>query len=164
LYSFYNSDKGEWAVGSIINPKENSGIYFLSTTIDKVSIDEYISKATGRNIWDYKITDGRYIVLRYDIYRGVPISSGLNGLPVFASARDVGNIAAGIVSGVHGIPWIISRLAFDFYQSYQEYKKNGQVRFVREGVSTRTAQRYGWEQGHSIFESSVENNKIRRSK
>lgn len=40
-------------------------------------------------------------------------------LPVYASARDIGNIAAGFIAGVNGLSWGISRMAFDALESFQ---------------------------------------------
>lgn len=37
-----------------------------------------------------------------------------------ASARDIGNYAAGYVAGVHGFGWGSSRFAFDALQTKQE--------------------------------------------
>lgn len=37
-----------------------------------------------------------------------------------ASARDIGNYAAGYVAGVHGLGWGTSRFAFDALQTKQE--------------------------------------------
>ena len=48
-----------------------------------------------------------------DVNRGMPLSI-LGGK--IGTARDVGNIAAGYLSGVHGMPFSITRLAFDALQ------------------------------------------------
>ena len=73
------------------------------------------------------------------VYRGMVI--GGKNTPLFSSARDIGNMAAGIVVAKNGIPWNAARAAFDAYQS-----RNGlQV----EGISTRNAEYYGWSQMYS---------------
>ena len=66
---------------------------------------------------------------------------GGKAIPLYTSARDIGNIAAGIVAAKNGISWSAARIAFDAYQS-----RNGlQV----EGISTRNAEYYGWSQMYS---------------
>ena len=50
----------------------------------------------------------------------------------YASARDVGNIAAGYIAARNGIPCQAARDAFDLYQG------------SREGISTVSAQLYGY--------------------
>ena len=49
-----------------------------------------------------------------DVNRGMPLSI-LGGK--IGTARDVGNFAAGYISGANGIPFVMTRLAFDAYQS-----------------------------------------------
>ena len=146
LYSFFNSDEGKnhgWQVGAIIDPNDNSGNRFLAQFRTHTSLFEYISKARTNHIWDFKATNGfsNSIIDGIDPYRGMPIGSTRNR-PVYASARDVGNIAAGIVTGAHGMSWLSARFGFDAYQSYSSKRP------TIEGLSTRTAQRYGWRIGH----------------
>ena len=53
-------------------------------------------------------------------YRGMIITDN-TGNKVFASARDVGNYAAGFISGRCGyLSWNMARLAFDFYNGSSE--------------------------------------------
>jgi hypothetical protein len=49
--------------------------------------------------------------------------------PIFASARDIGNIAAGVVAGRSGLGWGAARLGLDGLESYE----NG--RFTRESTT-----------------------------
>ncbi len=145
LYSFYNSDENSdhgWQTGTIINPNDTMGASFLSTIRAGVTLTEYMDKARSGHQWDVKLTNNTEKVIEgIDIYRGMPIGSK-NGIPVYASARDVGNIAAGIVAGAHGMSWLTARLGFDLYQSWS-------VRYLSvEGFSTQYAQLYGWRIGH----------------
>ena len=66
------------------------------------------------------------------------IGKNETGQNIYTSARDVGNIAAGIVAAKNGISWLDARLAFDVYQSYSS--RNLEM----EGLSTQSAQLYGW--------------------
>lgn len=67
----------------------------------------------------------------------MPIAVSREGERAVASARDVGNIAAGYIAGINGMPWIASRIAFNIYQGGEE------------GVSTRNAEYYGWCLGYN---------------
>ena len=67
------------------------------------------------------------------------IGKTASGKTIYTSARDIGNMAAGIVAARNGIPWNSARLAF--YQS-----RHG---FRIEGLSTRNAEYYGWSQMYS---------------
>ncbi len=145
LYSFYDSDMAPgqgWQNGSIINPTDNMGGSFLSTIKAGVTLSEYLDKARSGHQWDVKTTNNTEKEIDgIDYYRGMPIGSK-NGIPVFASARDVGNIAAGIVAGSHGMSWLTARFGFDLYQSWS-------VKYLTiEGPSTQHAQLYGWRTGH----------------
>ena len=66
---------------------------------------------------------------------------GGKAIPLYTSARDIGNIAAGIVAAKNGISWSAARIAFDAYQSRNELQV--------EGISTRNAEYYGWSQMYS---------------
>ena len=70
-----------------------------------------------------------------DPCRGMPIGKTKEGMTIYTSARDVGNIAAGYVAAVNGLTWGLARLGFDAYQK------------GIEGVSTQNAQHYGWRYG-----------------
>lgn len=73
-----------------------------------------------------------------------------------ASARDIGNYAAGYVAGKHGFGWGSSRFAFDALQTKQEKGTWNTVLYypfnrVREGQPTQRAERAGHNVGYSIF-------------
>tara|TARA_R110002074_G_scaffold398526_1_gene590503 strand:- start:506 stop:766 length:261 start_codon:yes stop_codon:yes gene_type:complete len=61
-----------------------------------------------------------------------------------ASARDVGNIGAGIVAGRAGIPWVIFRAGADLLESYQK----GYATW--EKVNSQLPQYYGYQYGRSL--------------
>ena len=79
------------------------------------------------------------------------------------SARDVGNIGAGYVAGVKGIPYLGMRLMFDLYQSATDYLINCQNHVINnpyglepsfifniEHSSTRKPQYAGWLAGKYV--------------
>jgi RHS repeat-associated protein len=150
--SFYNSDanggKGAWAVGSIINPNDQSGLNFLDNIIgnNPPMFNDYIANAGNGEKYDFKTTNGTdKPIAGIDEYRGMPVGGNKNtGVVTYSSARDIGNMAAGYVAGANGMSWEASRIAFDAYQS----KVSG--RPTIEGISTRNAEYYGWSAGSNI--------------
>ena len=165
--SFYDSDKKEW-IKSIIDPKDDSGKNFLNKIMSEdVTLDEYIDKARNDHPYDFKVTNGGdKVVSRNDKYkyRGMKIGKTRSGKALYTSARDIGNIAAGIVAAKNGIPWSAARVAFDAYQSRDGLKSIGGATINLsaigvmlgvsglqiEGISTRNAEYYGWSQTNKI--------------
>lgn len=138
MTSFYNTDTkggGSWQVGSIIDMNDNSGDRFLSNLISNnpPMIDDYMLNARNNHFYDFKVTNGtNHPINGIDIYRGMPIDVDGEGKRIVTSARDIGNIAAGYVAGINGMPWGATKIAFDIYQG------------GKEGKSTRNAEYYGW--------------------
>lgn len=131
--------------GSIIDMNDKSGDRFLSNLISNnpPMIDDYMLNARNNRPYDFKVTNETNRPIKdIKIYRGMPIGVNGNGKRIITSARDIGNIAAGYVAGVNGMPWGATRIAFDIYQ--------GGV----EGISTRYAEYYGWRLGHNKTTSS----------
>lgn len=151
ISSFYNSDDGAWSTGSIIDPKDNSGIdFFNSFNNEEPSVTDYMANATGYGKYDFKragVTkeDGKDNPTYY--YRGMPIRTE-NGKTIYSSARDIGNYAAGYIAGHLQIRWDWTRRQFDKLQS----KQTGYS--VVEGYSTQNAQWRGWNAG---LKSSIDN-------
>ena len=143
--SFYNSDanngKGSWSINSIIDPNDNSGRDFLKNIISKkITLDNYMDKARTDHPYDFKVTNGSSNVVSKSpqyVYRGMSIGKTMSGQAIYTSARDIGNIAAGVVAAKNGIPWNVARMAFDIYQG------------GREGISTQRAEYYGWSQTYA---------------
>ena len=142
ITSFYDTgkDKGA-AVGSVINPNDKSGINFLKGIVSKdYTLGEYAGLARKEGPLDFKYSNGDGSELRDKDFRGMPISS-VNGLPVFTSARDVGNIAAGYVAARNGLSWEETRLGFDIYQNLCDSKK------IADDITSQNAQRLGFNIG-----------------
>ena len=145
ITSFYDSDDngGRWQNGSVIDVNDLSGNEFLSNIENNTPplFDDYMINARNGRQYDFKETNGKKNGSGYKHYRGMPVGVAKNGQIVFASGRDVGNIAAGYVAAVNNMSWSESRVAFDTYQSYTSGKLS------REGVSTRNAEFLGWVMG-----------------
>ena len=150
--SFYSYDNEEW-IGAIIDPKDMSGDNFLKELKNGVSLISYMIKGLNGNIYDFKVTNNekkdRYIYYDLDsenklkyAYRGSPIGV-LDGRTIYASARDIGNIGAGIVASMHRIPYQASRVAFDLLQTFSSFL-DGKFRYTQESTSSVNAQKYGY--------------------
>lgn len=122
-------------MGGIINPKDNSGILFLNDIMVKntPNLIEYMYYARNGEKYDFKVTNGTNSVIDgIDPQRGMPLTTNSKGEITYASARDIGNMAAGYIAARNGIPWKTARKAFDFYQGSPE------------GKTTVNAQLYGY--------------------
>ena len=71
------------------------------------------------------------------LYRGMKKNSSKLG-KVYASARDVGNYAAGKVAAKHFIDYTSARLAFDTLESLQQHA------FSKEAPNTQEAELQGY--------------------
>ena len=134
-HSFFGDDD-QAIVGAVINLNSTEGQDFLESEIvaTDIGLIEYIANAKGGEPLDFKTRDIENRPAgtsreQYQ-YRGSVTSSGKIG-----SARDFGNIGAGIVAGRNGLGWGDARLGFDGLQSIQE------GRLATEGVPTQKAQR-----------------------
>ena len=145
--SFYNSDMGVWM--GLIDTEDESGRCFLNNISKSYpnGIAYALSALPGhRN--DFKKTNGtdRVIFTKVkDFYRGMQISKMSDGTRIFASARDVGNIAAGFVAAINGVSWPFARLCFDGLESIQK------DRMASEGLSTQFAEALGYNIGVYVY-------------
>lgn len=73
----------------------------------------------------------------------------VNGMQIYTSARDIGNIAAGFIVGYYGLKWEFARKLFDKYQSIQSGFKTA------EGVSSQNAQKVGYEIGKKYRKQAI---------
>jgi hypothetical protein len=147
-YSFHNED-GNAIKGAKIDLSDNTGKDFINNKIinDSPRLIEYMKNGTGGEQYDFKREnskpgDSKYNDVRYH-YRGMPLNGKV------ASARDIGNYAAGYIAGENGFSWGASRLAFDALESIQ--KKT----FATEGTPTQKAQKEGFNLGHSIKQNGI---------
>mgnify|MGYP000861278816 FL=1 len=119
-----------------------------------ITLDDYIDKARNNRPYDFKVTNGSGSVVSTDlkyVYRGMSIGKTAFGQEIYTSARDIGNIAAGIVAAKNGIPWSDARIAFDVYQG------------GREGISTQNAEYHGWSQTYTHINGITEMPNLRNS-
>lgn len=164
-YSFHHED-GSAVIGTNINLKDKSGQNFMDNEIKNIGLVDYISNAKGKEPLDFK-------------HRGMPKGAtpeeqgqhhyrGMSFNGKVASARDIGNYAAGYVAGVHGYDWGISRFAFDALQTKQEKGKWNTILFypfnrVREGQPTQQAERAGHDAGYPIGKQRQLEREFRRA-
>ena len=150
--SFYNSDKDSeeskhgWQIGLIIDMNDTSGIDFLNNIKNNPPplFTDYIPNARNNHKYDFKATNGngngRDPSLKH--YRGMPIGYNFGNVPIIASARDIGNMTAGYMAAINGIPLGYTMTAFTVYQSIS----SNSITF--EGISTDNAELYGWKMGN----------------
>ena len=152
-YSFHRED-GSAVTGTNINLNDKSGQNFFNNEIKNIGLFEYIGNAKGKEPLDFKHRgmndkdEGTTVSQHH--YRGMLFEGKI------ASARDIGNFAAGYVAGVHGFGWKISRFAFDALQTKQEkgaWKTFWLYPFnrVNEGQPTQRAEKAGHNMGYPIF-------------
>ena len=124
-YSFFNSDSNKWEEWAIIDLSDISGemmMAYLETS--DISIFYYINNARSGKIFDFKMTNGidpETISGIIDPNRGMKLY--VNGQSYIASARDIGNFAAGYMARKKGLPYWMARVGFDGYQSFQSTLK-----------------------------------------
>lgn len=95
--------------------------------------------ARNNKPYDFKVTNGTDKPIKgIKPYRGMPIGISKDGYTVFASGRDVGNIAAGYVAAANDMGLFESLGAFNAYQSYSD------IKLSIEGRSTTRAEILGW--------------------
>lgn len=147
-YSFFDDD-GNAVVGAVIDFNSTEGQDFINALIEEnPSLIKYIFNARNNGDYDFKAIGegdrrGLQTVEQYH-YRGSVASDGSIG-----SARDFGNMGAGIVAGRKGLTWRQARAGFDAYDSY----KRGSIGV--EGAPTQAAQRVGFSIGQGLRTSSL---------
>ncbi len=153
-------DNGKAAVGAIINLNDYTGSNFLNKTIigGNITLSQYVGNARGRQQYDFKTIGIDKIPANQREeykYRGMPFYNiegyeyKSDNMPIIATARDIGNVAAGYIAGANNLRWEISRIAFDALESIQ------QKRFTTEGQTTQLAQRIGYDIGSKVAVSPI---------
>ena len=104
-------------------------LQYMPFALNGMRFDLKAKDATSKGITDNQL------LLEY-FYRGSMTAEGR-----IASARDFGNIAAGLVAARNGLTWSQARFGFDAYESIK------QGRLSVEGVTTQTAQWRGFVMG-----------------
>ncbi|WP_299464464.1 RHS repeat-associated core domain-containing protein [uncultured Microscilla sp.] len=142
--SFYFEEGDRWA--GTIDPNDFSGKAFLNDLLyDTPNIFYYMPNATGGQKYDFKRLGLQQGVDAVEyMYRGMPIMGTHKRERIFASARDVGNMGAGLVAALKGLPWSVARAGYDGLQSLQDGT------LTTESMSTKYAERLGYIIGAGI--------------
>ncbi len=152
-YSFHN-EEGEAIIGTIIDLNDKTGQRFFDNEIKDIGLLKYMGNAKGGEILDFKIRDMSKDLTNEAkdqyVYRGMSFEGKI------ASARDVGNYAAGYVAGKYGFSWGASRFAFDALETKQQKGFVSTLLYyplnrVREGAPSQNAQYSGHKLGESIY-------------
>ena len=152
LYSFIN--KGEAVTGAVIDLGDRSGMSFLDGMYG-MPVAQYMPLAVGGMPYDFKrrdMKDGATgdAAIKH-MYRGMVVAQG-DDMPMIASARDVGNIAAGIVAGQTGQPWEYALIGFESLEAVQKLKLSYTIGSrVTEAPGTVRTQKVGFSLGSEIF-------------
>jgi uncharacterized protein RhaS with RHS repeats len=138
-------DDGNPVKGAVIDMNSNEGQEFLDKLInDNPFLPDFIPNARSNRYYDFKARGVTKGIDPGDItrhhYRGSVAHGGLIG-----SARDFGNIGAGIVAGRQGLNWAQFRFGADGYQMIKNIR-SGSIPWI-ESRTTRLAQRTGYEIG-----------------
>lgn len=157
--SFFRSDKNGGVWEGIIDPTDESGKKFIDNQIigDDPNLEYYRKNATGGMPLDFKRTNGSGPSRFGDneLYRGMPILGKKNGKPIYGSARDVGNIGAGIVAARKGLSWIGARLGFNALETKQQIEDGNGWGFYTETSSSQYAQKLGHRIGLDLYKKSL---------
>lgn len=156
-HSFFD-DKNRAVTGAIIDTNSNEGQDFIDNLIkENPSLVKYMWNATGGEKYDFKTEGienrGSLTPLQYK-YRGSVDSNGEIG-----SARDFGNIGAGLVAARKGYTWTQARVAFDTLETAQESsvipvagKPIPVIKPAFEATTTVKAQMVGFARGLQRFQ------------
>ena len=135
---------------AVIDPNDNSGGVFLNgikqspPSLVCYAVNARSSTEETLYKYDFKSIGG---ISKLNHYRGMPIKNN-KGETFFASARDIGNIAAGYVAGYNGLTWNDTRMFFDGYQTISNNGVKGLFsQWSQEGRTSRLAQKYGFDMG-----------------
>jgi RHS repeat-associated protein len=149
-HSFFG-ENGQAVKGAVIDPNSTEGQDFIDQEIiaGDPNLVEYALNAGNGDDFDLKDRKIKEAVAEGKTpdqhrYRGSVTSDGK-----FGSARDFGNIGAGIVASRNKLNWRGTRLAFDAYQSY----KSGELK--TEGMPTQKAQKVGFKIGVGLRKNEI---------
>jgi len=151
-YSFFD-EKDKPVVGARIDLRDRSGQKFFDEEIrgpvmrGELGLFEYAWNARSGGPFDFKMRGwegNKSKVPRTHVYRGMLFEGKI------ASARDIGNYAAGYVTGAYGWSWQATRFAFDIYQTYSSgIWRRDKIRIEREAEVSQAAQWVGYVRGLS---------------
>ena len=149
-YSFTN-ETGGIAIGAIIDLNDKLGqdfwtfftiympgvdLYITSMCIGR--IEGYINDTPNTSSFDFKSYDYDGGIYELHVVRGMPISFG-DGYTYITTARDIGNVYAGFLSGYSGYSYEATRKAFDWFHGGPE------------PPVSKYAQDYGYYLGHYYY-------------
>ena len=144
-YSFFGN-KDQFIEGATINMSDASGQEFLNQVInDYPNPVGYAIQALPRRSCDFKnngYTEGMNVTKHH--YRAMPINTFDGNGTRIATARDIGNYAAGFVAGSNGITWDNTRKMFDLLQG-------NLISIQSEPNVSQRAQYAGYEHGYRVL-------------
>jgi RHS repeat-associated protein len=142
-HSFFD-EYGNAVSGAVIDPNDNSGLAYIYTEIPEANAFDALSFRNNQPL-DFKargsLEGATSEENKIHYHRGMKTM-----IPdVYGSARDFGNLGAGIVAGETGVSLSVTRLTFDL------------VNKGKEPTVSRLAQDMGWKIGNSRLINSLNN-------
>ena len=149
-YSFMN-DEGKPVEGAVIDMGDTSGQEFLENNFigKNPRLISYAAKALPYGEYDFKslgITRKTEDNIA-DKHRHRGMKLVVDGIEYIASARDVGNFAAGYVAGWHLISWEDTRKSFDLLETVTKFFSTWEPKWYIEGQPSQLAQYVGYSKG-----------------
>ena len=158
MYSFHNEDSqdgvGQTGWKGTIDPNSTEARDFINSfkaEAENISLSEYIPNATDGKKYDPKRKGDPENNDREFHHRGSLFGKTEDGMPIYASARDAGNFAAGYIAGVKDLSWLQARIGFDGLEFGKSLFKGHLV--FSEGRQSVLAQIEGFKLGKPIGEA-----------
>ena len=172
-YSFMDESSNKALLGTQINLADKSGQDFLNDIEGNTpSLYYYIQNASGWKKYDFK-TNGlkrNENKVYAELYRNRGMKVNVGGRNYIASARDIGNFAAGYVAAKHGMSWTEAKTGFDGLETKQHVMPRWQkllnnpsfsnlksaiksTHWYTEGNPTRYAEKLGFNIGYKTKEA-----------
>jgi hypothetical protein len=168
-YSGFN-EEGQIVKGAVVNLNDSSGKEFLNEKVlgQNLSSIEYGINAFPNQMYDFKsqvalngLTPDQRNNRAMPIDGTILVSQNFS-IPTIATARDIGNISAGYVTGVNGVSWGTDRFIFNIVN----FVTKPNFQFNEAPVST-SAQQIGWSIGNNQivkYSTETDNKSVTTSK
>ncbi|MDQ3191693.1 MAG: hypothetical protein M3Q58_08875 [Bacteroidota bacterium] len=168
MYSFYNEDSqdgaGQTGWKGTINPNSTESRDLVNNFMKEaggLSLLDYMPNATDGKKYDFKRNGDPENNDREFHHRGSLFGKGKDGTPIYASARDAGNFAAGYIAGVKDLSWAGARTGFDGLEFGKSLLKGHLV--FGEGSQSTLAQRAGFNLGKPIGQAKTQERNFQKA-
>jgi hypothetical protein len=153
-YTGFN-EEGQAVTGTILNLNDQSGVKFLNNIIATEPDLSYFFNATSDEIYDFKSQSPlNGITKDQRNNRSMPINGTIfvpyySEIPVIATARDIGNLSAGYVAEINGLPWGMTDIGFNIYNLASKIQTNNLQ--LTESPVTKIPEKMGWDTAYQQY-------------